>query len=66
MIEDGPDGLEAALRAGMRCIITYTESTRDQASVRLRGEGRQGGRMRGLCSSSARPPPAISPHLLAL
>jgi beta-phosphoglucomutase-like phosphatase (HAD superfamily) len=31
VVEDSMVGLQAALGAGMACIITYTHSTRDQA-----------------------------------
>jgi len=30
VIEDSKIGLDAALAAGMRCFVTFTESTRDQ------------------------------------
>jgi beta-phosphoglucomutase-like phosphatase (HAD superfamily) len=34
VMEDSNIGLEAARGAGMRCIITYTEATKDQARGR--------------------------------
>jgi beta-phosphoglucomutase-like phosphatase (HAD superfamily) len=30
VVEDNPVGLQAAKEAGMRCIITYTPTTKDQ------------------------------------
>jgi len=33
VIEDSTIGLQAALGAGMRCIITYTPSTKQQVSL---------------------------------
>lgn len=33
VVEDSTIGLEAALGAGMRCIITYTPSTKQQVGV---------------------------------
>lgn len=30
VVEDSAIGLQAALGAGMRCVITYTDSTKDQ------------------------------------
>lgn len=35
VVEDSTIGLQAALGAGMRCIITYTPSTKQQVSYRL-------------------------------
>ena len=40
VVEDSNIGLEAARGAGMRCIITYTEATKDQASGQRQGAGR--------------------------
>lgn len=33
VVEDSTIGLQAALGAGMRCIITYTPSTKQQVSL---------------------------------
>jgi HAD superfamily hydrolase (TIGR01509 family) len=33
VVEDSTIGLQAALGAGMRCIITYTPSTKQQVRV---------------------------------
>ena len=46
VVEDSNIGLEAARGAGMRCIITYTEATKDQASGGQQGGEEGGGHMR--------------------
>lgn len=33
VVEDSAIGLEAAVRAGMRCVITYTSSSKNQSFV---------------------------------
>lgn len=37
VVEDSTIGLQAALGAGMRCIITYTPSTKQQVGRRWQG-----------------------------